>query len=104
MYLRRHSKKVVGEEYGYWSLVESMRTARRPRQRIVATIGKLPDYDHKEQIGWEEIGRILDGKPIPAQGLFDKSEEPPVWAEVNLNQVSMVWEDSDGRSAWCAIR
>jgi len=89
MYLRRHSKKVVGEEYGYWSLVESMRTARGPRQRIVATIGKLPDYDHKEQIGWEEIGRILDGKPIPAPGLFDKSEEPPVWAEVNLNQVSV---------------
>jgi transposase len=55
MYLRRHSKKVVGEEYGYWSLVESMRTARGPRQRIVATIGKLPDYDHKEQIGREEI-------------------------------------------------
>lgn len=57
MYLRRHRKKVAGEEYGYWSLVESMRTARGPRQRIVATIGKLPDYDQKEQIGWEAQAR-----------------------------------------------
>ena len=42
MYLRRHEKKADGEEYEYWSLVESVRTARGPRQRIVATIGKLP--------------------------------------------------------------
>jgi transposase len=55
LYLRRHKKKVAGEEYGYWSLVESIRTARGPRQRIVATISKLPDYDQEEQIGWEEI-------------------------------------------------
>jgi len=89
MYLRRHRKKVAGEEYGYWSLVESIRTARGPRQRIVATIGKLPDYEREEQIGWEEIGRILDGKPSPEPGLFDKSEEPPVWAKVNLNRVSV---------------
>jgi transposase len=89
MYLRRHRKKVAGEEYGYWSLVESMRTARGPRQRIVATIGKLPDYDREEQIGWEEIGRILDGKPSPELGLFEKNEEPPLWAKVNLNCVSV---------------
>ena len=89
MYLRRHSKKVSGEEYGYWSLVESIRTARGPRQRIVATIGNLPDYDQEEQIGWEEIERILDGKPSPEPGLFDKNEELPVWAKVNLNRVSV---------------
>jgi transposase len=89
MYLRRHRKKVAGEEYGYWSLVESIRTVRGPRQRIVATIGKLPDYDREEQIGWEEIGRILDGKSSPEPGLFDKSEEPPLWAKVNLNSVSV---------------
>jgi hypothetical protein len=62
-YLRRHDKKVDGEEYGCWSLVESIRTARGPRQRIVATIGKLPGLDQEERIGWEEIRRILDGKP-----------------------------------------
>jgi len=89
MYLRRHRKKVAGEEYGYWSLVESMRTARGPRQRIVATIGKLPDYEREEQVGWEEIGRILDGKPSPEPGLFEKNEEPPLWAKVDLHRVSV---------------
>ena len=76
MYLRRHDKKVDGECYDYWSLVESVRTARGPRQRIVATIGKLPGLDREERIGWEEIKRILDGKPVPQPDLFGEYEEP----------------------------
>jgi len=89
MYLRRHSKRIDGENYGYWSLVESVRTIRGPRQRIVATIGKLPGLDKEERIGWEEIGRILDGKPPPEAELFEAYEEPPLWADVNINQVSV---------------
>ena len=89
MYLRRHDKKVDGERYDYWSLVESVRTARGPRQRIVATIGKLPGLDKEERIGWEEIRRILDGKPMPQPGLFEECEEPPSWATVNINTVSV---------------
>ncbi|MEI6704829.1 MAG: IS1634 family transposase [Deltaproteobacteria bacterium] len=89
MYLRRHDKKVAGEEYGYWSLVESIRTERGPRQRIVATIGKLPGLDREERIGWDEIGRILSGKLRPEPGLFHKIEEPPSWAKVNVNGVSV---------------
>ena len=78
MYLRRHSKKVDGENYGYWSLVESVRTIRGLRQRIVATIGKLPGLDKEERIGWEEIKRILDGKPRPEAEVFEAYEEPPL--------------------------
>jgi transposase len=89
MYLRRHDKKVAGEEYEYWSLVESVRTARGPRQRIVATIGKLPGLDREERIGWDEIGRILSGKPRPEPELFQLAEEPPSWATVNINGVSV---------------
>jgi transposase len=89
MYLRRHDKKVAGEEYEYWSLVESVRTARGPRQRIVATIGKLPGLDREERIGWDEIGRILSGKPRLEPGLFEKAEEPPSWATVNVGGVSV---------------
>jgi transposase len=89
MYLRRHDKRVSGEDYGYWSLVESVRTVRGPRQRIVATIGKLPGLDKEERVGWEEIGRILDGRPRPESGLFEESADPPLWATVNINQVSV---------------
>jgi transposase len=89
MYLRRHSKNVDGEDYGYWSLVESVRTARGPRQRIVATIGKLPGLDKEERIGWEEISRILTGKPRHQDSLLKKTEEPPSWATVDINRVSV---------------
>jgi transposase len=87
MYLRRHGKNVDGEKYGYWSLVESVRTARGPRQRIVATIGKLPGLDKEERVGWEEISRILTGKPKHQDSLFEKAVEPPIWATVDINRV-----------------
>ena len=64
MYLRCTTKKKGGTDYDYWLLVESVRTALGPRQRVVATIGKLPGLDREERIGWEEIGRILSGKPV----------------------------------------
>jgi len=89
MYLRRHGKNIDGEEYGYWSLVESVRTARGPRQRIVATIGKLPGLDKEERIGWEEISRVLTGKPRHQDSLLEKFEEPPLWATVDINRVSV---------------
>lgn len=87
MFLRRNTKKKGEIDYDYWTLVESIRTARGPRQRVVATIGKLPGFDREERIGWDEIGRILSGKPRPEPGLFDAPEDPPLWATVNLNGV-----------------
>ena len=87
MFLRRNKKRKGGADYDYWTLVESVRTARGPRQRVVATIGKLPGFEREERIGWEEIGRILAGKPRPVLGLFDQPEEPPSWATVNLRGV-----------------
>jgi hypothetical protein len=89
MYLRRARKKKGGTEYESWLLVESVRTARGPRQRVVATIGKLPGLDREERMGWEEIGRILNGKPRPAPSLFEQQEEPPSWATVNINGISV---------------
>ena len=87
MFLRRNTKKKGGVDYDCWTLVESVRTARGPRQRIVATIGKLPGLDREERIGWDEIGRILSGKPRPEAGLFSQPEDPPSWATVNLSGV-----------------
>lgn len=89
MYLRRRCRKKGDEEYESWALVESVRTARGPRQRTVATVGKLPGMDKEEQVGWGEIARILDGKPRPQPNLFEKEEEVPAWAEVNLKGVSV---------------
>ncbi len=89
MFLRRNTKKKGGLGYDCWTLVESVRTARGPRQRIVATIGKLPGLDREERIGWDEIGRILSGKPRAEVGLFSQPEDPPSWATVNISGVSV---------------
>jgi transposase len=89
MYLRRNKKIKGGEAYEYWSLVESVRSARGPRQRTVATIGKLPGLDKEERIGWEEIGRILTGRPRPEPELFEKEEETPSWATIDSSRVSV---------------
>jgi len=89
MYLRRHVRNKNDVEYASWSLVESVRTLQGPRQRIVATLGKLPGMDKEDRVGWEEIGRILDGKPKPEPDLFEKEEPIPQWATINLKRVSV---------------
>ncbi|MBI4698545.1 MAG: hypothetical protein HY758_06430 [Nitrospirae bacterium] len=47
--------------------------ARGLRQRIVATIGKLPSLDKEEHIGWEAIGRLLCGRNSTEETLFEKA-------------------------------
>ena len=89
MFLRRNRRRKDGETYEYWTLVESVRTARGPRQRVVATLGKLPGVDEDERTGWDEIARLLDGRPgIATQpDLFRDTPEAPRWACVNLSGV-----------------
>jgi transposase len=91
MFLRRNRRRKRGEAYEYWTLVESVRTPRGPRQRVVATLGKLPGLAEDERAGWDEIARLLDGRPRPgAQAdLFRNPSDPPPWAHVNLSGVQV---------------
>ncbi len=89
MFLRRHRRKKNGEHYDYWTLVESVRTASGPRQRTVATLGKLPGLDAQTHVGWEHIANILDGKARQEDFLQPAEPEPPEWATVNLKGVSV---------------
>ncbi len=89
MYLRRIQRKKSGQTFDYWALVESIRTERGPRQRVVATIGKLPGLDKQERIGWEEISRLLSGEPLKPGDLFKESSEPPEWATVNTRGIQI---------------
>jgi len=62
MFLRSHTRKRNGTVYEYWTLEESVRTKEGPRQRTVATLGKLPGLDDETRIGWEHIRDVLDGR------------------------------------------
>lgn len=87
MYLRPHRRERSGTVYEYWSLVRTVRTARGPRQRTVAFIGKEPGLDRESRLGWEHIGDVLDGR-VAQEDLFEKEvSEPPQWATVDVKRV-----------------
>lgn len=89
MYLRKRCRIKDGIKYESWALVESVRTARGPRQRTVVTVGKLPGLDIEEKIGWEEISRVLDGKPVTTASLLEREPDIPSWATVNLKGIQV---------------
>ena len=64
MFLRRYERKKNGKQHTYWALVESVRTGRGSRQRIVAYLGELK---RRERNGWVQLGRRLNKKGRPSQ-------------------------------------
>ena len=94
MFLRRHRKRVAGEVYDSWTLCEAVRTAKGPRQRIVATLGKLDQVETAEA-GWEELDALLEGRPRPprqmklGEAMMPAQEGSAVarWEQVDLRGV-----------------
>ena len=88
MFLRRNRRKASGETYEYWTLVETVRTARGPRQRVVASLRKAPGLERTSRHRWEDITDLLEGR-VPARQLElsespEEQEAPPEWTEVDL--------------------
>ena len=77
MFLRAHTRKKNGAVYEYWTLEESVRTLNGPRQRTVATLGKLPGLNEETRIGWEHIRDVLDGRLLQRE-LLRAEADPPV--------------------------
>src|SRR5262249_30454978 len=90
MFIRQCIRRIGGKRQAYWALVESYRTARGPRQRIVAWLGKL---DETGRLGVQQAAESLDvetaSRTHPTsnrqKALFeDDSHGPaPRWVEVN---------------------
>jgi transposase len=91
MFLRRNCRTVNGECYEYWTLVKTVRTAKGPRQEIVATLGKEPGLESRSRHGWEQVADLLEGRtPVPLQGELGHplSAAPQAqWAQVDLRGV-----------------
>ena len=92
MYLRKKRKKFGGETYEYWSLCETVRTAKGPRQRVVASLCKL-DEEEVRAGGWNDVEGLLSGRPVarPVQKKLGESPSPdPVrWEKVHVGAVSV---------------
>lgn len=88
VYLRRCYRAREGKRHAYWALVKSVRTARGPRQQVVAYLGEM---DAAGRLGMADAAA---GGGEPAQGkLF---EPPPTrrWVEVDHQRVRL----ENGRS------
>lgn len=81
MYLRRCYRNKDGKRHAYWALVESYRTARGPRQRVVSWLGQM---DSQGRLG---VRQAAQGSSGWQQDLFDNQE--PQWVEVDLKRVSV---------------
>jgi transposase len=100
LFLRRHERRCGGRKRTDWALVESVRTGRGSRQRVVAYLGELA---RNEQTGWAQLGRSLSGRQRPSPSLFDPphyddpSDDEPVLVDLRgvclerLRDVGDVW-------------
>ncbi len=80
MYLRRCYREKDGKRHAYWALVESYRTARGPRQRVVVYLGEL---DGHGRLGVQHCA--LGGKSGWQADLFQDAR--PEYVEVDLKGV-----------------
>ena len=80
MFIRPYFRTINGKRRAYWALVESYRTERGPRQRVVAHLGKL---DEAVRLG---LKQAAEEKPRSSQRkLFPEPE--PEWVEVDASAV-----------------
>jgi len=79
MFIRPCYKKTNGKKLAYWALVESYRTAKGPRHRIVAYLGQLKDSARRgiKQVAEGKDRQIVEGKDTPeGQGPSDNKSKP----------------------------
>jgi transposase len=96
MFLRAHHRSKDGKRHTYFTLVESRRTGRGPRQRIVAELGEL---SADEQRRWHRTAifhtRHEDGKQLP---LFLDDEQAPLPDDPDVVRVRL------GKVGWTNAR
>ena len=106
MFLRRYQRRKNGKPHTYWALVESYRTAKGSRQRVVAYLGELAA---KEKDGWSKLGSHLDGKPPPRclqRSLFDPpqhdapQEDEPLLVKLSSIRLERTRDFGDVWLAW----
>ena len=96
MFIKPCYKKSNGKKLAYWALVESYRTAKGPRHRVVAYLGKLQDSTR------QGVQRAATAKGTPKfvqTRLFDGDTVEPEWVEINANGVRVENEKAPG-SLW----
>jgi transposase len=80
MFIRPCYRRKNGKRHAYWALMESYRTERGPRQRVVAYLGQL---DEAYRLG---VKNAAEGNPkVRQRQLFGDTR--PHWVEVDVRRV-----------------
>ena len=83
MYLRKCRRSKGDRDHVYWQLVESYRTERGPRQRVVAYLG---DVAEESRLGVKQAATQRNGSW--QSRLFD-DEPQPEWVEIDANRIKV---------------
>lgn len=82
MFLRPYTRRKSGKTHHYYALVESVRTEKGPRQRVVAHLGEL---NHSEERRWQRTavfynrqGEAQQLRLFPDDGALSLPQEPDV--------------------------
>ena len=80
MFIRPCYRRKNGKRHAYWALMESYRTQRGPRQRVVAYLGQL---DEAGRLGVKNAAE--GGSRVWQKRLFEDAR--PQWVEVDASRV-----------------
>ena len=113
MFLRPCRRRKNGKTHEYWALVQSHRTPKGSRQRVIAYLGELTAG---EQSGWAKLSQKLSGTapcaervtrlfdlPAPSDVPEDVPEEP-VLVRVKDVRLERIRDFGDVYFGWCAWR
>jgi transposase len=100
MFIRPCYRTKNGRRHAYWALVESHRTDRGPRQRVVAYLGQLKEAERQ---GVKQAAEGRKKSPYQQLQLFDDDAQPePEWVEVDTANVR-VENQLDFGGPWLAL-
>ena len=107
MYIRQYFKTVAGERQAYWALVESVRTERGPRQKVVSWLGAM-DQAGRLGVFQAASSQLEPSKSIcvdKQRALFEYEDDPtePRWIRVNTNGVRVENSRAFG-GPWLAMK
>jgi hypothetical protein len=93
MFIRPCYRRKNGKQHAYWALVESHRTARGPRQRVVAYLGQMPEPKRRG------VQRAAAGEAAPS--LFEDAARE--WVEVDAKRLR-VERSRDFGAPWLGLQ
>lgn len=101
MFIRPCYKQKNGKRHAYWALVESYRTDRGPRQRIISYLGQLKE---EERLGVKQAAGGNNKSAFKQLHLFDADDKlKPQWVEVDTANMR-VENQLDFGGPWLAMQ